>query len=204
MRVVPVCGGSGRCLRSSSVVCAVGERYVARYRGLAGVAGPPGAGWAYLGEGCAGVGSGGAPVFTVADFQRLALPAGAFTIQPPGGRVLIGVPTNVYASTEPVVLSTMSLGQRVEVEATPAVWSFDFGDGVVVGPTRDPGGPYPVLTNSHAYSAVGVFGVVVTTTYTGRFRVDGGSWQDVEGTASVTSAPVVLSVHTAQAQLVSE
>jgi hypothetical protein len=143
-------------------------------------------------------------VFTVADFQRLALPASAFTIQPPGGRVLIDVPTNVYASTEPVVLSTTSLGQRVEVEATPSAWSFDFGDGVVLGPTQDPGGPYPDLTNSHAYSAVGVFEVVVTTTYTGRFRVDGGSWSEVDGTASVTSAPLTLTVHTAEAQLVSE
>jgi hypothetical protein len=146
----------------------------------------------------------GAPVFSVSDFQRLALPAGGFTIQPPGGRVLVDVPTNVFASRESVVLSTVSLGQRVEVEATPSVWVFDFGDGVVVGPTSVAGGPYPDLTNSHAYSEVGVFGVVVTTTYTGRFRVDGGSWSEVDGTASVRSVPVVLTVHTAEAQLVSE
>jgi hypothetical protein len=44
----------------------------------------------------------------------------------------------------------------------------------------------------------------VTTTYTGRFRVDGGSWSEVDGTASVTSAPLTLTVHTAEAQLVSE
>jgi hypothetical protein len=51
---------------------------------------------------------------------------------------------------------------------------------------------------------LGVFGLVLTTTYTGRFRVDGGSWSEVDGTASVASAPVVLSVRTAEAQLVGE
>ena len=114
------------------------------------------------------------------------------------------MPTNVVAHTDPVVLWTTTLGQQVEVVATPSAWTIDFGDGVVIGPTNHPGAPYPDLTNSHAYTQTGVYQVRVTTTYAGRYRVDDGSWRDVEGTASVTGPGVTLTAHTAQAHLVGE
>lgn len=65
------------------------------------------------------------------------------------------MPTNAYAtSTTPVELTTDLLGQPVRVRATPVAWSFDYGDGTVVGPTQDPGGPYPELSMGPGVAAM--------------------------------------------------
>lgn len=83
------------------------------------------------------------PVMTLADFRRLPLPPGTPTVQPGTGRVLVNVPTNVYVTAEPVQLQTTLLDQPVTVQATPATYTWDFGDGTTLGPTPDAGGPYP-------------------------------------------------------------
>lgn len=163
--------------------------------------GPPGSGWAYLGQTCSSVQQSGGFGVTVTDFQRLTLPSDRFVVEPPGGDVLVAMPTNIYALSDPVQLSASSLGEDVDVAATPESWTFDFGDGLVIGPTVDPGGAYPVLTNSHAYHNAGTFQVRVTTTYSGRYRVQDGPWSDIDGTATVTSAPVIVTAHTATTQL---
>ena len=44
----------------------------------------------------------------------------------------------------------------------------------------------------------------VDTTYSARFRVNGGAWQDVAGTVTIDGAPVELRVVEAQPQLVAD
>ena len=145
------------------------------------------------------------PGLSLADFQRLPLPAGTSTVEPPGGYVLVTMPTNVFASsTEPVVLTTTVLGQPVQVRATPARWSWDFGDGTVVGPTTDPGAAYPALTNTHAYAERGDYEIVMTTHYTGEFSLDGATWYPIQGEAQVDSAPVTVTAMAGRNVLVAD
>ena len=115
------------------------------------------------------------------------------------------MPTNVFASsTEPVVLTTTVLGQPVQVRATPARWSWDFGDGTVVGPTTDPGAAYPALTNTHAYAERGDYEIVMTTHYTGEFSLDGATWYPIQGEAQVDSAPVAVTAMAGRNVLVAD
>ena len=82
------------------------------------------------------------PVFGVEDFRRLPLPAGVVHIQPPNGRTLVNVPTNVYVDADEVVLPTQLLGFPVRVRATPSRYTWRFGDGHAMT-TTDRGAPYP-------------------------------------------------------------
>ena len=140
--------------------------------------------------------------FSVEDFRRLPLPAATSVVEPPGGRVLINVGTNVYASAGPVVIPTQVLGQAVVVRATPVAYSWDFGDGASVGPTADPGGPFPVLRNAHVYSVPGSYAITLRTTYAGEFSVAGGPFLAIEGTAEVVSPAAAVTAYSATTELV--
>ena len=134
------------------------------------------------------------PVLTAADLRRLPLPAAAATLQPGSGRVAVGLPVNVYATAGALTLPTTVLGFPVRVRATPVSYAWSFGDGGSLGPTRDPGAPYPDLRTTHTYTRPGRYAVVLTTTYAAEYSVAGGPWTDVEGTAAVAGAPVDLAV----------
>lgn len=160
------------------------------------------------GEPClGGSGASGPPQIVVSqsDFQSLPVPAGEFTVQPPGGYVLIGMRTNVYAaSTEPTVLSTSVLGQPVHVRAIPVSWTWDFGDGHKIGPVDDPGAAYPAVRHAHRYAADGTFTITMTTTYRGEYSVAGGPWLPVEGQAQATSPGVPVIALAGQTQLTAD
>jgi hypothetical protein len=203
VRSVPVCTSGGtlaRCLRTT-LSCPTGQHIIARYRGLSTLPTPPGPGWTYLGQSCSGRTT-PTPTFTLNDFQRLPLPPGVFTVQPPGGNVLINVPTIVYADPTPTSLTTTSLGTTIHIEATPTTWTWAFGDGSTLGPTHDPGQPYPSLTHPHTYTTPGEYPLTMTTTYTGRYHTGDGEWIPVDGTAQVTTPPTTITVLSAHADLV--
>ena len=130
------------------------------------------------------------PGLTLTEFRRSAASRRRIvTSSRPGATSSSTMPTNVFASsTEPVVLTTTVLGQPVQVRATPARWSWDFGDGTVIGPTTDPGAAYPALTNTHAYTDRGDYEIVMTTHYTGEFSLYGATWYPIQGEAQVDSA----------------
>ena len=144
-------------------------------------------------------------MLTLATSSASHCPAGTSTVEPPGGYVLVTMPTNVFASSiDPVVLTTTVLGQPVQVRATPARWSWDFGDGTVIGPTSDPGAAYPALTNTHAYTDRGDYEIVMTTHYTGEFSLDGATWYPIQGEAQVDSAPVAVTAMAGRNVLVAD
>ena len=144
------------------------------------------------------------PVMTLADFRRLPLPPGTTTVEPGTGRVLINVPTNVYATAEPLVLQTTLIGQPVTVRATPASYTWDFGDGATLGPTTDPGAAYPAMTTTHTYTAPGDHSITLTTAYAGEYAVNGGPYQPIDGQAEVTTAPVPLAALAGRNHLVAD
>lgn len=129
------------------------------------------------------------PVMTQADFQRLPLPAGVSSVQPASGEVLVDMPTNTFAEAEPVELETDLLGFPVTVRATPVAYTWDYGDGTVVGPTSDPGAPWPDLRVTHTYASAGTYAITLTTHYEGEYSVLDGPFLPVDGQAEVTSEP---------------
>ena len=140
------------------------------------------------------------PVFGVEDFRRLPLPAGVVHIQPPNGRTLVNVPTNVYVDADAVTLPTQLLGFPVRVRATPARFHWRFGDGGTLT-TRDQGAPYPEMTTTHTYTQPQQARVSLTTVYTGEYSVAGGPFQPIDGTATVTSPAAALTVLAAENRL---
>lgn len=160
--------------------------------------------WRWNGQQCMTPGQAGAaaaPALTLEAFRRLPLPAGGVRVQPPSGRTLINVPTNMFVDADPVLLDTTVLGAAVKVRATPVLFRWTFGDGAKLE-TADPGAPYPALRTAHTYSSAGRRQVNLVTEYTGEYSVGGGPWLPVQGRAAVASPPVVLTVLAARNHLV--
>lgn len=109
--------------------------------------------------------------------------------------------TNVFVDTQPQVFTATLLGIEVEVRAIPTQYQFDYGDGTVAT-FNDPGGPISGTPSnnaetladtetptSHAYQETGVYSVDVSTTFGGEYRLPGGEWTAIEGTAQIAASP---------------
>lgn len=137
------------------------------------------------------------------EFRRLVWPSSPLVVQPPGGRTLVNfetnfATTNTSASTQTVVL----LGQQVEIEATPTSWVWHYGDGTS-DTSSTPGALYPDLEITHTYlDADSSVTPRVDTVYTGRYRINGGGWQQIPETLTVPGEAVELEVVEAQPVLV--
>lgn len=139
--------------------------------------------------------------FTAKDFRRLPLPAEKIEIQPDTRQTLVNVPTDLFVTTNTVMLQTTILRQRVQVSAEAVQFQWNYGDGYGLK-TKNPGGPYPVLDTAHIYRTAGTVTLNLTTTYTGKYSVAGGPWRNINGTASVASPTVQIVVVQAEGRLV--
>lgn len=147
-----------------------------------------------------------APALTIGAIRRafaeLPLPAGELVIQPPDGLTLVNFDTNFYTtSTEPITSTATLLGQQVTLEATPAEYQWDFGDGDALT-TTEPGAAYPALRITHSYLSTGTYQPNLDTTYTGRYRVGGGPWLQIPGTVTIDGTGQDLRAIEAQPKLV--
>ena len=109
------------------------------------------------------------------------------TRQPPGPKVIISMAFIVYTNPTPRYQTTTILGTPIEVEFTPASYTWGWGDGTTTT-TTDPGAPYPNQTVTHHYqhTATGVT-TTLTTTWTTRYRPQGDpTWRPIEGTITTT------------------
>src|SRR5690606_6514433 len=106
------------------------------------------------------------------EFRRLPLPAPVLNVQPNRDWVLVNIETIVYTDPTPVVLTTQVLGFPVTVEATPTLFTYDWGDGHSLA-TTDPGRPHPALDVFHEYEALGHVAITLTTQWSGRYQVAG-------------------------------
>lgn len=143
-------------------------------------------------------------------FRSLPFATPTVTVQPVGGRTLVNLPT--YFATEwtgpgltpgdisdPVQL----LSWRLEFEVSTDSYTYNYGDGTSSQPTTDPGGPYPHGAIRHTYTQPHPGASVhVDTTLSGRYRVNGGPWQDLGATADLDNEPITtLTVLEATARL---
>ena len=110
--------------------------------------------------------------------------------------------TNVL-HTDPAIqeLSTELLDTPVAIRAIPTSFHWDLGDGNTIT-TTNPGKPYPSETVSAAYTQEGWYDITLTTTFSGQFSVNGGEWQDIDGTIEIASDPVPIYSKSLESKLV--
>jgi hypothetical protein len=146
------------------------------------------------------------PTLTLADVQQafaeLTLDPGTLVIQPPDGLTLVNFKTNFYTTTTtPTTLTVTLLDQPVTLEATPATYTWHFGDGQTTS-TTEPGAAYPALTITHEYLRKGDYRPSLSTTYTGRYKIGAGPWQTIPGTVTIDGPTQPLRAIEAQPKLV--
>lgn len=146
-----------------------------------------------------------APQLTEGDIRRAVseIPMPSLHIQvQPGERTLVNVPTIFHTDPRTLRESVTLLGFDIDVEATPTRYTWHPGDGTSKTTTK-PGRPYPAKDVTHIYRRVAdEVRPRVDTTYSVRYRVDGGAWTPLGQTLTATGESTSLEVEEAAPVLV--
>lgn len=138
------------------------------------------------------------------DVQSLIVSSGTVMVQPDRPWVLVNTDTVVMTDAAEHVLSTEVLGLGVDVRVSPALFTWDFGDGSAPLTTSDPGRPWPDHTVSHSYRAPATATISLRTEWDAAFRVEGTDvWVPVAGRAVTTASTDPIDVLTATPRLTS-
>ena len=132
-------------------------------------------------------GAAGVPVVvTSSDVSKVMANGSGITRQPPGAKALVSKIVIVYTSGDSQTMETQVGGTPVTIVATPASYTWDWGDGTTTT-TKDPGAAYPNHTVFHKYShtAQGVV-ISLTTTWSVTYSIGGGPAQPISGTLTTT------------------
>lgn len=133
------------------------------------------------------------PGLVLNEIRRIGLPTLEALTQPEG-KTLINFDTIFYTEARPFTATVRLLGRQVEVEARPSAYAWHHGDGEVTR-TVVPGAPYPAKDVTYRYTDAGTtVRPRVDVTYTARFRVNGGAWQDIDETVTITGPEGTLRV----------
>ena len=126
-------------------------------------------------------------VLTSHDVATLIVDGSGVTLQPPTGTILLHMPLIAYTNPTTRTLTTSVGGTSVDVEVTPATYTWNWGDGTTFS-TTDAGQPYPNQSVTHLYAATADnVTVTLTTTWTARFKPTGATdWQPVDGYVTTT------------------
>lgn len=137
-------------------------------------------------------------------FQSLDWPRSTLTIQPVGGQTLVNFETIFYTTNnQPTTKTLRLLEQTVEIEATPTSYTWHFGDDTSAT-TASAGKPHPDQDVTHVYTGLDPVKPSVDTVYSGRYRVNGGPWENIDETVTVAGAVVELEILEATPQLVTD
>ncbi|HKJ12817.1 MAG TPA: hypothetical protein VJ976_10580 [Ornithinimicrobium sp.] len=146
----------------------------------------------------------------VAQFHRTDFALPQVSVEPPGGRTLVHLPT-FYELTwpdegvEPEEVDTTSLvGREVRIRPLFVNATYDFGDGASFGPVKSLGGRYPDGEVQHVYSSKAVVEPSISVTYGGEYSVDGGDWETIPGSITVDGPGQSLDVLTSRNRLVGD
>lgn len=136
------------------------------------------------------------PAMVARAFQRIPLPALRALTQPED-KTLINFDTIFRVDAQPLNRTLTLLGQRVELAITPSTFRWVHGDGTTAV-TRTPGAAYPAKDVVHRYQQADVtVSHHVEIVWTARWRLNGGAYQDVDGT--VTTVGPATPLHVAEA-----
>ncbi|MEI4273383.1 hypothetical protein TEK04_16805 [Klenkia sp. LSe6-5] len=123
-------------------------------------------------------------------FKALPLPQLTTSVQPPGGTVLVGLPTIFFTDAPVEQVFTVDIrGFQVVITAEAREFTWHTGDGGAVVTSEGPGAPYPDQTVTYDYTS-GTYDSYLTVTWGGTFTVDGSAPVEVAGTTT-TDGPVV-------------
>ena len=182
------------------------------YRRELDATGAPVAGWQVMGTTCLVSLLPGRPVLgmgqILAAFHNTPWSKPTVHIQPEGNVTLVTLPTYFAvewpeAGFQPGEADTLTmLGQQVQIRPTLDSFSYVFGDGTTLGPTRSAGGPYPGGDITHTYPTAGTYNTHVDITFGGEFSISGGAWVPIPDTVTVAGPLQPLTVKTARARLV--
>ena len=133
------------------------------------------------------------PALVARAFQRIPLPS-LRSVTQPANKTLINFDTIFYVDAQPLHRTLTLLGQRVELEITPSTFRWVHGDGTT-GVTHTAGAAYPakdvVYRYQHAHTTVRQHVEIV---WTARWSLDGGPFQDVDGTVTTVGPETPLRV----------
>lgn len=133
------------------------------------------------------------PAMVLNELRRVGLPHLTAHTQP-AGKTLVNFDTILFTEAEPYRTTLTLLGQSVDVIAQPAEYTWHHGDGTTAV-TTGPGAPYPSKEIVHRYLDAGVtVSLSVDVTYSARFRVNGGAWQDITETVTISGPSTDLRV----------
>jgi hypothetical protein len=117
--------------------------------------------------------------------RRIGLPRLEAKTQPES-KTLVNFATIFYTEANPFSTTVTLLGQNVDIEAVPSQYTWHYGDGSS-STTTSPGAPYPAKDITYRYLDAHItVRPRVDVTYTARFRVNGGAWQDIDETVTIT------------------
>ena len=167
-----------------------------------------GGGWEPLGSRCLGRPPTAAdtpqpritPAMVLNEIRRIGLPKLQAKTQPEG-KTLVNFDTIFYTRAQPFAATVTLLGQQVDIVATATEYTWHHGDGTSTT-TASPGSPYPSKEITYRYSdADRTVRPRVDVTYTARFRVNAGSWQNIDETVTIAGPETALRVSEAKAVL---
>ncbi len=126
------------------------------------------------------------------------MPASRVSIQPPGGKTLVNLETIFSTQAQEFTRTIGLLGHRVDLQIWPSRFEWVTGDGADfatdwAGRPWEKGVPMGEYI-THLYDDAADVTTRVDTTWTAKYRVDGGSWQDVGGTVTIEGEPFDLAV----------
>ncbi|AXK47155.1 hypothetical protein DXU92_16615 [Brachybacterium saurashtrense] len=107
----------------------------------------------------------------------------------------------LYVSADEQIVEATLLDTPVSIRAIPVEYHWDLGDGNTIS-TDKSGDSYPSLEVAGMYRYEGWYDVMLTTTFIGQFSVDGGAWQDIDGSIEVVSDPVEIFSKSLESRLV--
>lgn len=143
-------------------------------------------------------------VIVAKKFKNLDWPRSTLTIQPLGGRTLVNFETIFYTTNnKPSVRALTLIDQTVEIQATPTSYTWHFGDETSTT-TSSAGKPHPYQDVVHTYTGLDPVEPSVDTVYSGKFRVNGGPWENIEETVTVEGEAVDLEIMEATPELVTD
>jgi hypothetical protein len=144
---------------------------------------------------------------------RRLLPHPLIGVAPRGGTTLVNIDTIFWIdSPADVELGTVDLlGYRVRLRAHLEHGDWSFGDGSAAT-SHGPGRAYvtsdPCRTArcagyfTHAYRRTGSVVVAAQLSWSGRFSVDGGPWQDIPGAVDTAATSAGLRIREARGVLI--
>ena len=144
----------------------------------------------------------------VAQFHRTDFALPHASIEPPGGRTLVHLPT-FYAlewpsdGVEPQEVDTTTLvGREVRIRPMFVNATYQFGDGESSGPVESLGGAYPAGDVQHIYSSKATVEASISVTYGGEYSVDGAEWEPIPGSITVDGPAQTVEVLASRNRLV--